>query len=361
VDISASMLSAARRHDRHPDRCTYHLNTRSDLALFTDGSFTFAYSTLVLQHMEPRYARSYIRELLRVLAPGGLLVFQLPSHRVGPAPSIGTARTPVSGPLPAAAFKARLTVDAPSLSLAADDVLALRVRVENRSTEVWPALPGAWGRHRLNVANRWLDESGGLVRRDDARSPLPHDVAPGSYADLVLGVTAPSHDGSYWLELDLVQENVSWFAQKGSDVLRVRCRVTGGLVGPVLRVPSQRLAGTREPAGKFRERHPRVFGVLRVTRLRDVYWMWRRAADRVKARRDRLIVAVGHPLVNWWLRAITWWKSHPFAARMEMYCVPRAEVLRILAEGGGRIVDVEEEPRPGGFQSCRYWVCKDAS
>ena len=33
--------------------------------------------------MQPRYSLAYIREFIRVLQPGGLLVFQLPSKQVG--------------------------------------------------------------------------------------------------------------------------------------------------------------------------------------------------------------------------------------------------------------------------------------
>jgi len=80
VDVSPSMLDLARQHNQHGERCVYHENGRPNLSLFEDGSFTFAYSVLVLQHMEPRYSHTYIRELLRVLAPGGLLVFQVPSR-----------------------------------------------------------------------------------------------------------------------------------------------------------------------------------------------------------------------------------------------------------------------------------------
>jgi SAM-dependent methyltransferase len=40
-------------------------------------------SWITLQHMRPRYARRYISEFLRVLAPGGLLVFQYPSKPIG--------------------------------------------------------------------------------------------------------------------------------------------------------------------------------------------------------------------------------------------------------------------------------------
>ena len=357
VDIAASMLRAARLHIRHLERCSFHLNVTPDLALFADASFTFVYSTLVLQHMEPRYSKGYIRELLRVLAPDGLLVFQLPSHRAAQEPPADAARTPIDGRLPAAAFNARFAAEPSSLSVCGGETVTLRVTVENRSPHAWPALPTPWGRYQINLANRWLDEDGELLQRDDARCPLPQDLASGSRADLMLGVTAPRFDGAYWLELDLVQENVGWFAQWGSATLRIPCRVVGGLPGAPRRRPAS--ATFVQPKLRFSERHPRTFHVLRVTGLRDLYWVWRHALDRVKVHRDRFIVwsrerafeRVVIPLVNWW-------KGRPFAPKMEMHCVPRSEVLKILMEAGGRLVDAEEELMPGGFQSCRYWVRK---
>jgi SAM-dependent methyltransferase len=350
VDISASMLRVARHFNPHAERCVYHRNVAPDLALFADASFNFVYSTLVLQHMDPRYSKGYIAELLRVLAPGGLFVFQLPSHRTEQEPSASATCTPIPGRLRAAAFKARLTADRSSLSVRAGELVTLGVTVENCSPHVWPALPNARG-YRINLANHWLDQDGELVQRDDGRCPLPYDLAPGSRAELMLHVTAPPLDGSYWLELDLVQENVSWFAERGSEVLRISCRVAEGLPGPPPRCSTAEIVGAPEPKLPFRERHPRAFRVLRATGLRDVYWAWRRTLDGVKAHRDRMIERLIHPLVNWW-------KGRPFAPRMEMHCVLRSEVLAILAEGGGRLVDVEEDLMPGGFQNCRYWVGK---
>ncbi len=84
VDIAPSMIKHAQRYNRHGHRCRYYLNQKDDLRLFESATFDLIYSTLVLQHMMPVYARSYIKEFLRILAPGGLLVFQLPSEKVGP-------------------------------------------------------------------------------------------------------------------------------------------------------------------------------------------------------------------------------------------------------------------------------------
>ena len=42
-----------------------------------------------------------------------------------------------------------------------------------------------------------------------------------------LTVAAPSQPGEYVLELDVVEEGVTWFAQQGSAPLRLAVRVTG--------------------------------------------------------------------------------------------------------------------------------------
>jgi SAM-dependent methyltransferase len=361
VDISASMLAAAARHNRFPDRCFYHLNAAPDLSLFADGTFSFIYSTLVLQHMEPRYSTGYIRELLRVLAPGGLLVFQVPGHHGAIEPSQGDVRTPSAGRLPAGGFRARLLPDPTPFNAPAGELLNLTVTVENRSTQLWPALPDSNGRFQIKLGNHWLHQNGRMLQRDDGRSPLPHDLTPGERVKMVVGVRAPQWDGDYWIELDLVQENISWFAEKGSPTARVACRVTGGLP-PFSLSDAPPRAGAVEgvkPDVRFRDRHPRIFRVLFVMGLRDAYWTWRRILDRVRARRDRVIVAVrefgSEPVVS---RLINWWRSRPFAARMEMHCVPRSEVLAIVQEQGGRVVDTEEEMIPGGLQSYRYWISK---
>jgi SAM-dependent methyltransferase len=82
VDIAPSMIELANKFNRHPEQCHFHVNARDDLTIFEDGAFNFVYSNITLQHMEPLYARAYIREFIRVLQPGGALVFQLPGRLV---------------------------------------------------------------------------------------------------------------------------------------------------------------------------------------------------------------------------------------------------------------------------------------
>jgi SAM-dependent methyltransferase len=359
VDISFSMLDTARRHNRFADRCVYHLNSAPNLALFADATFSFVFTTLVLQHMDPRYAKAYIREFVRVLRPGGLLVFQVPSHRTASEPQSTASRTEAIEPLADDACHAGLSVEhewpidgltpqAPSLAMRANEERTLRVRVENRSPHVWPGVPAARSRYQINLANHWLTIDGEVMRRDDGRCPLPHDLTPGSHVDMLLGIQAPPFDGAYWIELDLVQENVGWFAERGSPTVRLRCDVTGGAIDRTPRLPKPMAAG---PEPLFRDRHPQIFRVLYASGVRDLYWSGRRALDRVKTRRDRAIRRRIHPLINWWL-------GRPFDAKMEMHCVPRSEVVALVAECGAQVVDTHEELVTGGFQSYRYWVTK---
>ncbi|MFI7586679.1 class I SAM-dependent methyltransferase [Spongisporangium articulatum] len=83
VDISPPMLAKAREFaaDRgFADRIEFVLNEATDLAVVPDASIDVVYSSLVLQHMPPELQRGYLREFTRVLAPGGVAIFQVASR-----------------------------------------------------------------------------------------------------------------------------------------------------------------------------------------------------------------------------------------------------------------------------------------
>ena len=81
VDISPNMVKAADSLNRYRGKCRYVLNDSDKLTCMADNYFAFVYSSIVLQHIAPRYIVGYLREFGRVLKPGGILVFQLPSRR----------------------------------------------------------------------------------------------------------------------------------------------------------------------------------------------------------------------------------------------------------------------------------------
>jgi SAM-dependent methyltransferase len=73
IDISQEMITQANALNRY-GHCRYAVSTTPQLPV-ADGSCSFVYSNLVLQHMARRLAANYLREFMRVLAPRGVLVF----------------------------------------------------------------------------------------------------------------------------------------------------------------------------------------------------------------------------------------------------------------------------------------------
>ena len=73
VDISTQMVSQAEDLNKL-SHCRYLANSDTRLP-FADNSFSFIYSNIVLQHVPRHIAELYLRDLVRVLAPCGVLVF----------------------------------------------------------------------------------------------------------------------------------------------------------------------------------------------------------------------------------------------------------------------------------------------
>jgi hypothetical protein len=74
-----------------------------------------------------------------------------------------------------------------------------------------------------------LHEGGALRERDYFRAALPRDVAPGEAVDWLVEVPAPPARGAV-LRFDMVDEGITWFAERGSptlDVPAARDRVSG--------------------------------------------------------------------------------------------------------------------------------------
>ncbi len=81
VDIADTMIDRAREYNTLGTRVRYVVNTSDDLSVFADGAFDFVYSSIVLQHVPPQSSVRYISEFLRVLRPGGVAVFHVPSGK----------------------------------------------------------------------------------------------------------------------------------------------------------------------------------------------------------------------------------------------------------------------------------------
>jgi 2-polyprenyl-3-methyl-5-hydroxy-6-metoxy-1,4-benzoquinol methylase len=209
VDIASRMIEHARRLNRHGERVTYVHTTSADLSELAETDFDLIYSDLVLQHIPPIDAVAYLDECVNRLARQGLLVFQLPSHeRTGAAVNVASMAAP--------AYLATIEILRTPLTWVPNVKQPVVVSVRNDSTEVWDQATAGI----IRVGNHWLSADGEMLIQDDARSELPLRMAPGESALVTLEVIVPGL-GTHVLEIDLVHEGYSWFADKGSKACRL--------------------------------------------------------------------------------------------------------------------------------------------
>jgi hypothetical protein len=134
--------------------------------------------------------------------------------------------TEANGALPEGALKADLIwSQPPPNTCSAGRKETVYVKIRNASDVAWPALGRRDGWFRLLVGNHWLDENNKTVVNDDARTVLLYDLGPDEEIEVPLTITAPKIPGNYVLEIDMLQEGVSWFSHKGSKTLKASCTV----------------------------------------------------------------------------------------------------------------------------------------
>ncbi|HBB35125.1 MAG TPA: SAM-dependent methyltransferase [Cyanobacteria bacterium UBA8803] len=296
VDIAPSMIELARKSNRHGNKCQYYLNEGSDLSLFKDNYFNLIYSNIVLQHISPEYSKNYIKEFLRVLNPGGLLAFQIPSE-LAPVESINA--------LADSAYRAEITIEEASLIAKSASEVAVKVKIKNISDTIWPSFQESQGKYQINLGNHWLDQRGKPVANDDGRTPLPKNVKPMEEVEMLLNATVPIEPGTYLMELDMVHEQVTWFKDKGSQTAKIMVRVEN----------ASKLKGITDKMGHFYRSFSSFFQPP---------------------------------------------SSSPFLVpSMEMYGIPQNIIMELLETSGGKVLDVQPDNSAGsGWLSFLYYVTK---
>jgi SAM-dependent methyltransferase len=300
ADISPLMIDLARHLNRYPDRAEYICTAETSLDALPPRSFQCIYSNIVLQHVPSDISVRYMHEFFRLLAPDGLLVFQLPSHKPEHVDAEITA-------MPDAAYSASIELAAPvPASVAAGSELALTFKVRNTSDHEWrqPQVGP------LALGNHWLDAGGALmVAQDDGRAPLLQIVPPGLAWPVLVTMRAPAVPGRYVAEIDLVHEGISWFAGKGSRTLRFPIDVTSA--GAPIAAPASVM--TEYPVPEYPD------------------------------------AAVPRPAAPP--------SATPTKADFPMNGVPRGQVMDIIRAHGGRLAYLEEDRRAGPeWVSFRYFV-----
>jgi len=164
-------------------------------------------------------ARSFLRgrpwtvppDLIRLaLLEGPIGIFQAGPHRV-------TSANPRT-------LAARIRPRRESAETAAGENFVVEAEVRNEAETVW-LRDMRRGRGAVSLGAHLWDESGRLVKHDFGRAPLSRDLAWGEKARFALRLTAPSQPGRYLLRLDMVDDGVAWFAERGSTTAVVRLEV----------------------------------------------------------------------------------------------------------------------------------------
>lgn len=101
----------------------------------------------------------------------------------------------------------------------------IQARIVNTSNTVWLAATTR-GRGLVTLAASLLDPAKEILVRDFGRAVLPGDVLRGATIRHSIKLQAPDAAGEYLVRLDMVNEGVCWFAEKGSSPADIRLIVS---------------------------------------------------------------------------------------------------------------------------------------
>ncbi|MHB1651898.1 MAG: COG1470 family protein [Desulfitobacteriaceae bacterium] len=112
----------------------------------------------------------------------------------------------------------QFTVARKKLDCMPGKALSINVTVKNTGNFIWPSA----GSNPVHMSCHILDANKKPVINDGLRADLPKDLLPGQQVTVPLQVKAPEQLGSYIVQLDMVQEGVTWFGEKGGETYSVR-------------------------------------------------------------------------------------------------------------------------------------------
>lgn len=131
-----------------------------------------------------------------------------------------------TAPLPDNGYRATITLSDSPGKLRAGQKVVIQVKAQNASDVHWKVRGGgADNKFYIAVGDRWLKPDGTLVTAMDGRYGLNRNLKPGEETEVPLEITAPQEPGEYTLEVDLVQEQVAWFHDKGSPTAQTKITV----------------------------------------------------------------------------------------------------------------------------------------
>lgn len=118
-------------------------------------------------------------------------------------------------------YSAIITTAAGAVSSFEAETTEIELRISNGGQAAWKTT----GKNPCFVSYHVLDGKKNVIRYENPRFPLPHDLKPGDSAAVKVRVKAPLEAGEYGLEFDLLLEGLSWFKDFGSNPLVLSFKV----------------------------------------------------------------------------------------------------------------------------------------
>jgi SAM-dependent methyltransferase len=107
--------------------------------------------------------------------------------------------------------------------LVTDVELLIPLTVTNNSWRTWDSDAD----QPINLSYHWLDSRRSPVIYDGIRTRLPCRLEQATSTRASIAVRAPSRAGKYILQIDLVEEHVTWFSRAGAQPYETSIRVSG--------------------------------------------------------------------------------------------------------------------------------------
>lgn len=111
-------------------------------------------------------------------------------------------------------------------TMVAGTTTTVNVRAKNTGDWTWldaaaanPAKPD--GTYAVRLTYRWVNSENKPLPENSGRGEIAASVPAGETADFTIQVEAPKQPGSYTLQMDLVEEIVTFFSAKGAQKLVV--------------------------------------------------------------------------------------------------------------------------------------------
>jgi len=124
---------------------------------------------------------------------------------------------------PASKYNASYSIDPDAIpdALATGMVYEIEVKVKNTGAITWER----GGKNPVLLGYHWINfDTKEMVVFDGKRSMLPQDsVAPGEEVTFKMQISSPPNKGKYILQIDLVQEGITWFSYQGVPPIEKYC------------------------------------------------------------------------------------------------------------------------------------------